>query len=371
MAAAPTFSIDEMKTRMQKSVASLRDELTGLRTGRASASLLEPVMVEAYGTRMPLNQIATVTVPEARLLSVQVWDRSMAPAVDKAIRNSGLGLNPSTEGATIRVPLPELNEERRRELTKVAHNYAEQARVAIRHIRRDGMELLKKLEKDGQMSQDDGRAEIRSRPEGNRCLYRRSRYRCWPLRNRKSCRFSLRTTTSARRAAFMSSEPAIQPRAAAAPALRIPAHIGVIMDGNGRWARARGKPRTEGHVAGVKALRQLVESCINQGVAYLTVFSFSSENWTRPKDEISFIFGLLRRFVASDLEQLHGNNVRVRIIGSREGLDDEPSPADRRGRDDDRNEHRPQAAGRLQLRRQGRNRPGRPPDRRASCSRTA
>ncbi|MEQ1901907.1 MAG: ribosome recycling factor [Devosia sp.] len=155
--AAPTFSIDEMKSRMQKSIASLKDELTGLRTGRASASLLEPVMVEAYGTRMPLNQVATVTVPEARMLSVSVWDRSMAPAVDKAIRNSGLGLNPSTEGATIRVPLPELNEERRRELTKVAHNYAEQARVAIRHIRRDGMDLLKKLEKDGAISQDDGR----------------------------------------------------------------------------------------------------------------------------------------------------------------------------------------------------------------------
>ena len=159
MAPAPTFSIDEMKTRMNKSIASLREELTGLRTGRASASLLEPVMVEAYGTKMPLQQVATVTVPEARLLSVQVWDRSMAQAVDKANRNSGLGLNPSTEGATIRVPLPELNEERRRELTKVAHNYAEQAKVAIRHIRRDGMDLLKKLEKDGVMAQDDSRAK--------------------------------------------------------------------------------------------------------------------------------------------------------------------------------------------------------------------
>ena len=120
----------------------------------------------------------------------------------------------------------------------------------------------------------------------------------------------------------MSSEPAIQPRQAARPGLRIPAHVGVIMDGNGRWAKARGKPRTEGHIAGVKALRALVESCINYGVGYLTVFSFSSENWTRPKDEISFIFGLLRRFVASDLEKLHRNNVRVKIIGSREGLDD-------------------------------------------------
>jgi len=120
----------------------------------------------------------------------------------------------------------------------------------------------------------------------------------------------------------MSTEPATQSRAAQRPELRIPAHIGVIMDGNGRWARARGKPRTEGHVAGVKSLRALVETCIDYGVEYLTVFSFSSENWTRPKDEISFIFGLLRRFVASDLEKLHRNNVRVKIIGSREGLDD-------------------------------------------------
>ena len=120
----------------------------------------------------------------------------------------------------------------------------------------------------------------------------------------------------------MSTEPATKPRSALLAELRIPAHIGVIMDGNGRWAQARGKPRTEGHVAGVKALRGMVESCINYGVANLTVFSFSSENWSRPKDEVSFIFGLLRRFVASDLEKLHRNNVRVRIIGMRDGLDD-------------------------------------------------
>lgn len=154
---AETFSLDALKTRMQKSIASLKDELAGLRTGRASPSLLEPVTVEAYGSKMPLNQVATVTVPEARMLSVQVWDRGLASAVEKAIRNSGLGLNPAAEGAVIRVPLPELNEERRRELTKVAHNYAEQARVAVRHIRRDGMDLLKKLEKDGELGQDESR----------------------------------------------------------------------------------------------------------------------------------------------------------------------------------------------------------------------
>jgi len=156
---AEQYSLSEIKSRMQKSIASLRDELAGLRTGRATPSLLEPVTVEAYGSRMPLAQVATVTVPEPRMLMVSVWDRSMANAVDKAIRESGLGLNPSTEGATIRVPLPELNEERRRELTKVAHNYAEQARVAVRHVRRDGMDILKKAEKDGTMSQDDSRTQ--------------------------------------------------------------------------------------------------------------------------------------------------------------------------------------------------------------------
>lgn len=154
---AQQFSLEELKARMHKSVVALKDELAGLRTGRANPSLLEPVTVEAYGSKVPLNQVATVTVPEPRLLSVQVWDRGLASAVEKAIRNSGLGLNPAAEGAVIRVPLPELNEERRRELTKVAHNYAEQARVAVRHIRRDGMDLLKKLEKDGDIGQDDSR----------------------------------------------------------------------------------------------------------------------------------------------------------------------------------------------------------------------
>ena len=154
---ADAFSLKNITDRMDKSVQSLKDEFAGLRTGRASPSLLEPVSVDAYGSRMPISQLATVSVPEPRLLSVQVWDQSLAKAVEKAIRDSGLGLNPIAEGAVIRVPIPELNEERRRELTKVAHNYAEQARVAVRHIRRDGMEQLKKLEKDHDMSQDESR----------------------------------------------------------------------------------------------------------------------------------------------------------------------------------------------------------------------
>jgi ribosome recycling factor len=153
--ATANYDLNEIKRRMQGAIQSLKQELGGLRTGRASSGMLEPVQVEAYGTHMPLNQLATVSVPEPRLLSVQVWDRSMVHAVEKAIINSNLGLSPATEGQVIRLRVPELNQERRKEMVKVAHKYAEAARVAVRHVRRDAMELLKKLEKDGKISEDD------------------------------------------------------------------------------------------------------------------------------------------------------------------------------------------------------------------------
>jgi ribosome recycling factor len=149
------FSLDEIRRRMDGAIDVLRKEFAGLRTGRASASLLEPVVVQAYGSEMPLNQVGTVSVPEARMLSVQVWDKGLVKAVDKAIRNSGLGLNPSVDGTLVRIPVPELSEERRGELAKVAGRYAEQARVAVRNVRRDGMEQLKRAEKDGDLSQDE------------------------------------------------------------------------------------------------------------------------------------------------------------------------------------------------------------------------
>lgn len=145
----------DLKHRMDSTLDVLKKEFAGLRTGRAHASLLDPVMVDAYGSSMPLNQVANVNVPEPRMLTVQVWDRAMAKAVEKAIRDAGLGLNPASEGQTIRVPIPPLNEERRAELTKVAGKYAEHARVAIRNVRRDGMDHLKRMEKDGTISQDE------------------------------------------------------------------------------------------------------------------------------------------------------------------------------------------------------------------------
>ncbi|MFP6708340.1 MAG: ribosome recycling factor [Alphaproteobacteria bacterium] len=148
-------NLDDLERRMKGAVEALRHEFAGLRTGRASIGLLEPVMVDVYGAQMPLNQVGTIGVPEPRLLTVQVWDKTIVASVDKAIRASGLGLNPAADGQLIRIPIPELTEERRIEMVKIAHKYAEQARIAVRNVRRDGMENLKKMERDGEMSEDD------------------------------------------------------------------------------------------------------------------------------------------------------------------------------------------------------------------------
>lgn len=153
--ATPTHDLEDLKRRMHGAVNALKSELSGLRTGRASANLLDPVHVDAYGSSMPLNQVATVTVPEPRLVAVNVWDKSLVHAVEKGIVNSNLGLSPATEGQVIRLRIPELNEERRKELVKIAHKYAEGARVAVRHVRRDGLDVVKKLEKDHAISKDD------------------------------------------------------------------------------------------------------------------------------------------------------------------------------------------------------------------------
>lgn len=150
-----SYDIDALKQRMQGAIDVLEKEFTGLRTGRASTNMLESVVVDVYGARMPLNQVATISVPEPRLLTVQVWDRNSTKAVEKAIREAGLGLNPQGEGSLIRVPVPELSQERRVELQKVAGKYAEQARVSVRNVRRDGMDALKKAEKDNEITEDE------------------------------------------------------------------------------------------------------------------------------------------------------------------------------------------------------------------------
>jgi len=152
---AQKFDLKELEKRMRAAQDVLKREFGGLRTGRASATLLDPVQVQVYGQRLPINQVATVSVPEPRMISVQVWDKAAVSAVDKAIREANLGLNPIVDGQILRLPIPTLTAERRQELVKIAHKYAEQARVAVRNVRREGMEALKKAEKDGDMSQDE------------------------------------------------------------------------------------------------------------------------------------------------------------------------------------------------------------------------
>lgn len=154
MADAEAPDLDELERRMDGAIASLKTKLASLRTGRASATMLEPVMVEAYGQATPINQVGTVTVPEPRMIVLNIWDKGLVGAAEKAIRNSGLGVNPVVDGTLIRIPIPELNEERRRELTKVAGGYAEETRIAIRNIRRDGMDQIKKAKADG-LPEDD------------------------------------------------------------------------------------------------------------------------------------------------------------------------------------------------------------------------
>src|SRR5215468_7958495 len=152
---AAKFDLKELERRMRGAIDSLKKEFAGLRTGRASVHLLDAVVVNVYGQRLPINQVATVSTPDARTIAVQVWDKGQVGAVEKAIREANLGLNPIVEGALLRLPIPALNAERRQELAKVAHKYAEHARVAVRNVRREGMDLLKKLDKDGDMGEDE------------------------------------------------------------------------------------------------------------------------------------------------------------------------------------------------------------------------
>ena len=149
------LDLGDIERRMKGALEALKHEFAGLRSGRAPTNMLDPVMVDVYGSNMPINQVGTISVPEPRMLSVQVWDRGNVSAVEKAIRNAGLGLNPMLDGQLVRIPIPELNEERRAELAKIAGKYAEQGRIAVRNVRRDGMDQLKRMEKDKSISEDD------------------------------------------------------------------------------------------------------------------------------------------------------------------------------------------------------------------------
>ena len=243
------------------------------------------------------------------MISVNVWDRSLVHPVEKAIINSNLGLSPATEGQTIRLRIPELNEERRKELVKLAHKYAETARVAVRHVRRDAMDVSRNWRRITRSAKTITTASppiCRRRPMP--ALPRSTT--CWPQRKRRSSPFEVASHVRGR-----------YPASALPTAFEVPRHVAIIMDGNGRWAAARGLPRAEGHRRGVEALRRTIRAAGEIGIKIVTIFSFSAENWSRPASEIGELMGLLRRFIRNDLAELHQSNVRVRVIGERAGLE--------------------------------------------------
>ena len=296
----PAYDKSDLERRMAGAIDSLKSDLGGLRTGRASTSLLDPVMVTVYGANMPLNQVATVSVPESRMISVQVWDKQNVGPVEKAIRSAGLGLNPINDGNTLRLPIPDLTEERRKELAKLAGSYAEKAKIAVaqRPPRRHGRAQDRREE--GRVRRGRAQAPRDRGPEADRRDRRRPR--CGGQRQGKGNHGAV------------SSAPAPVFSGGTASAER-PRHVAIIMDGNGRRAKQRFLPRAAGHRAGVEAVRRVSRTARALGIEALTLYAFSSENWRRPDSEIGDLMGLLRLYIRSDIAELVGDNVRLRILG--------------------------------------------------------
>ena len=329
---------------MDGAIETLKKEFAGLRTGRASPALLEPIRVEAYGTIPPLNQVANISVAGPGLLSVQVWDKSITKAVESAIRDAGLGLNPMTEGQVIRVPLPPLTAgapqrpgQDRRQVRR------EHARVAVRDVRRDGMEQIKALEKDkkAEASQDERQALERRGAEADRRSTSSRSTAPWRTRKRTSGRSDAGPDRPQAwiRCRWRSRAPPLAP---AAGRRRRPcrAHVAIIMDGNGRWAEARGLPRALGHKAGAEAARRTIEAAAEAGIGWLTLFAFSTENWRRPAGR-----GAGPDRAAAPLPPHRGGDawrregVRLRVIGDRDRFGPDIVARHRARRGGDRRRH--------------------------------
>src|SRR5213080_3836300 len=266
--------VKQSKHSMDKAVEAVKREFSTVRTGKATTSLLDLVRVDAYGSEMPLNQVASVAAPEPKLLTIQPWDKALLKAVEKAILASDLGLTPSNDGNLIRIPLPPLNEERRRELVKDVHKFAEEGRVAVRHARTEAISKIKKTEHVSEDEKKHTEKDVQKLHDDH-----------------------LRQVDEA-----------------------VKAKEAEIMEGNGRWARERSLPRPLGHRAGMKAVREAVEGALEAGVEVLTLFAFSEENWQRPATEISALMQLLEEYIAREVAELKDQGVAVHVLGDRTRL---------------------------------------------------
>ena len=313
---------DNAEARMQKAIAALHENFTTVRTGRANAMILDRIKVDYYGVMTPVNQMAAVKTPDAHMLVVEPWDKGMLRAIEHAIMESDLGVTPSNDGSCIRLPFPALTEERRRDLVKQCKTYAEEARVAVRAARRDANTAIEREKKEGEISEDDAKRAETENPEAHRQVHRRGRCRLQEEGRRGHGDLILLVFLRVVIVGDMDkpldyifpNPPAgLDPRALD-PA-RVPAHVAVIMDGNGRWAKKRALNRLKGHRAGIEAVRETIRCANDLGVRYLTIYSFSTENWKRPQDEVVGLMDLFAKTMLAEVDGLHEEHVRVRTIG--------------------------------------------------------
>ena len=311
MAAIEDFLAD-CGRRMDKSIESTRTEFNSVRTGRASTALLDRITLDYYGTPTPLNNMATIGAPEARLLTVQPYDPTQIKAIEKAIMESDLGLTPSNDGKIVRLPIPQLTEERRKELVKVVRRYAEEGKVAVRNVRRDVMRHLEELVRKGEVGDDEERRAESAGTEADRRP--REAHRRAPEAQGSRDPGGLSLLRGLERPGEQTSVPVIR----AGSRGEIPEVVAIIMDGNGRWAEARGLPVEAGHREGTRALRRTVEAAIDAGVGSLAVYAFSTENWARPADEVETLLVLLDETIDREFSDLAKQGVRTRFIGRRD-----------------------------------------------------
>ena len=271
--------------KMDKAIEAFSRELSSLRTGRANASMLDLIKVDVYGQQMPINQLASITTPEPRMINIQVWDQNNVTLIDSSIKKSELGLNPQIDGQLIRLPVPELNEERRSELKKMIKSMGEKCKVSIRNIRREANEELKKLLKSKEIGEDDEKVFEKD------------------VQNITDKHISL------------VDEKVEKKRKRNNDNMNPLNHVAIIMDGNGRWGLKFKKSRNAGHRQGLSTVEKIIKETIKNKIKYLTLFAFSTENWKRPKTEIRYLFNLLESFLINKIEQLHKKDIKLKIIG--------------------------------------------------------
>ena len=282
----------DAERRMLKAIEALKQDLAAIRTGRASLALIERITVDYYGAPTPINQVASVSVPEARLLVIQPWDKKLLVDIEKAIQKSDLGINPNNDGQVIRLNVPPMNEERRRDLVKSLHKKLDEHKVAVRNVRRDIQDKLRDREKKKEVSED----ELKRSTEKLQKLTDRYIDEMDKVGKTKEQEDSGGLTLARIQSLFSSTKKKeeTQSQSIASEQQKCPVrHLAFIMDGNGRWATKRHLPRLAGHKAGVTALRRVVECAADENIEMLSVYAFSTENWGRPRSEVE---GLMRLF---------------------------------------------------------------------------